>query len=395
MAVDVLLLRLGSTTMESAIVLEWLAEVGNEVTEGDPLISLETDKVEIELPAPTSGFLLRLFANPGDEIAVGGRLAEIGTQEELASIPEAAPDRPPAVTATTEPTDGSAETMHPVPSTGDPASKIRAAPPARRLAKELGIDLATITGTGSGGRIQTADVEAAHRAHPRATSSDAESSAAVRRRIAIRMAQSTREAAPVTLTRLVDGGHLDIRVTAWKDPALDADSRPSIEDLIIQICADALRDHPNLNGSWAEEGLQLNPRVNINVAVQGPHGLVVPVIRDADLLEAPAIAAERRRLTALALAATLGPGDVTGGTFTITNLGAFGVDAFTPIVTLPQVAVLGIGRMTDAVLPKGRDLVVKPALWLSLTFDHRAVDGAPAAAFLAAITDRIETPAAS
>lgn len=392
MAVDVILLRLGSTTMESAVVLEWFANVGDEVSDGDPIVSLETDKVEIDLPAPASGFLLRVFAAPGDQMEVGSRLAEIGTQQELDAV-AASPEVDSGVVspaafaeAAADPEDPPSPTV-PVAAPGDAP---RAAPPARRLAMRLGIDLATVAGTGPGGRIQSADVQAVHDAGSAAARSEDGTSDVVRRRIAARMSRSMRETAPVTLNRQVKAGRLTARAVALKETSNEEESRPSVEDMIIQVVAAVLRDTPALNGSWIEDRLQPNGDININFAVQGPRGLVVPVIARADELDLPSIASERRRLTALALDGGLRPDDVADGTFTITNLGAFGIDTFTPIITLPQVAVLGVGRIADTVLPVGRGLVVEPMLWLSLTFDHRAIDGAPAAEFLGAIAHRIE-----
>lgn len=393
MATDVILLRLGSTTMESAVVLEWLSNVGDEVDEGETIVILEADKVEVELPAPASGILIAA-ADIGAEIDVGATVGMIGTAEEAEAMQSAGTDDTEddvgddVEDAGDEPDRSAPVDVEPEPSPGPAHSDtVRAAPPARKLARELGVDLATITGTGPSGRIMSEDVRAAaDTASQRVRSADA-----VRGRIARRLAESSAQVVPVTLHRRIDATAMVGRVAHMKDAAQSEERPPSYEDMVIAAVGRALREHPTMNSSWIDDAVSPNAAIDVNVAVQAPTGLVAPLLRAADRLDVEQIAIERRRLTGRAMAGELSPDDVAPGTFTVTNLGAFGVDQFTPTVSAPQVGILGMGRLTEAMVPRDRGFDVAETMWLSLTFDHRAIDGAPAASFLGAVADILET----
>lgn len=393
MATDVILLRLGSTTMESAVVLDWFVAVGESVEEGDPLVAVETDKVEVELPSPASGILLEQVA-PGTEVEVGGKLGRIGTPEELASKEDQSqrPSQEDLQTGAEEgqTRDGEDEALASDPHDESARETVRAAPAARKLAREIGIDLSDVRGTGPEGRIQSSDVRAAVSGDSNENGREA-ASEAIRRRTAERMERSSRETAAVTVSRQIDAGPLMEMIATAKAAGVNESGRlPSIEDYVIQACGKALRAHPDFNASWFDGALQPNAEIDINVAIQTKRGLVAPVIWGVDRLDLGQIATERGRITALALDGALAADQVAGGSFTVTNLGGLGVDIFTPIITVPQVAILGVGRVVDGVIPSGRGVTITPMMWLSLTFDHRALDGAPAAGFLAAVAEWLE-----
>ncbi len=320
-------------------VLRWLKTEGAPVEKGEPLLEIETDKVTVELEAPASGTLGAIRAAAGTDVPVGHAVAVILGPGELLS--EAVEQRP------------------------------LASPKARRLAAERGVDLATLAGAGPGGAIVASDLAAA----PIARGSTAE-----------RTAASWREVPHFYLRREVDATGLQ----AARDEAR-ADG-VTHTDLLVSFVAAALRRHPGVNATWRNDGVQLEARVNVGIAVATDSGLIVPVLHDADLIEIGEIAARRAALVERARQGRLRPDDVAGGTFTISNLGMFGVDSFDAIINAPQVAILAVGRIVDRLVPVAGEAVVRPALQLSASFDHRAVDGARAAEFLATLAALIEAP---
>jgi pyruvate dehydrogenase E2 component (dihydrolipoamide acetyltransferase) len=381
---EIYLPRLGSTTMEAATILAWLVDEGDEVDEGQPIAEVETDKTDVEVPAPASGVILRITAPVGTEVPVGATIGYIGAPgEELPGD-----DSPPVPVEEPGPDDAAASADAQVASSlGGTASEemsrraptVKAAPAARRRARDLGVSLSTVVGTGAGGRISTEDVEAA--ANKMTAGASDRGASPTRRLIAQRMAKASTETAPVTLMRSIDASQL---VSARHHPAT------GILDHIIAACAHVLADHPQIHARY-EEGLVVPATSpSIGFAVQAPTGLVVPVIADVDPTDVEHLAVRRRELTDKALAGTLQPDDVAGGTFTVTNLGGHGIDGFTPIINLPQVAILGVGRVRETVVAVDGAPTVRPTMQLSLTFDHRAVDGAPAATFLADLATRLE-----
>jgi pyruvate dehydrogenase E2 component (dihydrolipoamide acetyltransferase) len=269
-------------------------------------------------------------------------------------------------------------------------SKRAITPRARRVAKELGVDASTVRGSGRNGRIRERDVRAASAAVPEGRLLPHTN---LRRVLAARMVAGVTQAAPVTLTNRVDATHLvacrnRLRAVASPDAVV-----PSYTDLIVQRTAAALRQHPLLQAQWRDEGLLVPERVHIGVAVDTEVGLLLPVLRDVDRLTVTQIAAQVRELIGLARAGRLTAEQMRGATFTVTNLGMFGVDAFTPIVHLPQSAILGVGCIVREPAVVGDAVVPRDRLTLSLTFDHRAVDGAPAARFLDTLRRGIEAAA--
>jgi pyruvate dehydrogenase E2 component (dihydrolipoamide acetyltransferase) len=255
-------------------------------------------------------------------------------------------------------------------------------PRARRVARELGIDWLEVAGSGRGGRIREADI----RAHSPAAMS------LTRRTIAARMIASQQKTAPVTLHTTADASALvQLRAAFKADPASPV--LPGYNDMMVKLTAKALEKHPALNSRWEGEHLRTLPDVHIGIAVDTEAGLLVPVIRDAAKLSLHDIAARSRELTLRARSARLTAEELRGGTFTITSLGSFGIDAFTPVINYPECAILGVGRIVRHPVAAGDAIVLRDVITLSLTFDHCAFDGAPAARFLQTLVQLIESPA--
>jgi pyruvate dehydrogenase E2 component (dihydrolipoamide acetyltransferase) len=269
-----------------------------------------------------------------------------------------------------------------------PKSKVAITPRARRVARELGVDAAGLHGSGRNGRVRERDVRAA----VSAPSGKIIPHTATRRAIAARMVAGVTQAAPVTLTSKADATNIVALREQFRTSATANGFVPSFNELFLKLTAMALRQHPLLQAQWRDEGLYVPDRIDIALAVDTDAGLLAPVLRDVDRLALREITGRCRELIELARAGKLMAEQMRDATFTISNLGGLGVDAFTPIITLPQCAVLGIGRIVrepgvvgDAIMPRER-------LTLSLTFDHRVVDGAPAARFLDTLRRAVEEP---
>jgi pyruvate dehydrogenase E2 component (dihydrolipoamide acetyltransferase) len=264
-------------------------------------------------------------------------------------------------------------------------------PRARRVAAELGVDWSGVQGSGRNGRIRERDVRAAAERRPAGRLIP---HTPTRRTIAARMLAGVTQAAPVTLTTKVQATNLVSLRAQFKAATPAPDAVPGYADMIVTLTALALRQHPLLQAQWAEDGLFVPDHVDIAIAVDTDAGLLVPVVRAADRLTLREVAARSRELIAQARAGRLTAEQMGGATFTVSNLGGLGVDAFTPIIHLPQCAVLGVGRIVREPAVVEDKIVPRDALTLSLTFDHRVVDGAPAARFLDALRGCLEQPAA-
>lgn len=382
MATDVLMPALGMA-QETGKVVRWLRAEGDAVVRGEPLMEIETDKVTVEIEAPADGTLAAVTAREGEDVPVGQTVALILAEGEAA---------PPA--AGPAPAD---EQDLPTPERAAPrlvavetstARRRLASPKARRVAAELAIDLATVEGSGPFGAVVAADLEGA----PDAPSAPALGEVGrVWRRMAENTTRSWQTVPHFFLLREVDAG----RLNGWRESTRRRAGYEGVThtDLLVKLCAASLREHPRVNASWRDDGLVEQPAVNIGIAVATDGGLVVPVVHDADRLELREIAERRRALVDAAREERLRPDDVAGGTFTISNLGMFGVDAFLAIVNAPQSAILAVGRIADRVVAVDGRAEVRPTMTLSLSFDHRAVDGARGAQFLDTLTGLIEEPA--
>jgi pyruvate dehydrogenase E2 component (dihydrolipoamide acetyltransferase) len=366
MPIEILMPRLG-WDMQVGSVAEWLKHDGERVDAGETICMITGDKATTELDAENSG-ILRIPTNapePGMEVPVGTLLAYVlGPGED---VPGAA--------------DSSAASR-----------RIVATPRARRAAAAAGLDWRTLVGSGRGGRIRERDVPQAPRTAP---PEPAVPLSGIRRITAERMASSARNVVPVTLTTEADATALvQLRQQAIREQPATSEA-PSYTDLIVKLVAVALVEHPALNAELAEAGIVQHTHINVAIAVDTPSGLVAPVVREAASLSVAAIAADARRMIEAARAGHSRAEDLSGGTFTITNLGMFDIDTFTPIVNPPQCAILGLGRIVarPVVIDEMTEAVaVRRVLSLSLTFDHRLVDGAPAARFLQRIKQFVEQP---
>jgi pyruvate dehydrogenase E2 component (dihydrolipoamide acetyltransferase) len=355
--------------MKTGLVTKWRVQEGEPVTEGAALLDIETEKIAAVVPAPATGVLGRVVADVGAKLPVGALLALIGDPADVfPPKKELVTTAAPAAAAAAQPRDA-------------PVS-----PAARRRAKELGVDVNLVPPSAPGKRVTSDDVDAYAAAPTRVIPFTG-----IRAVIAENLSASLREMAQVTVSRDTEVRGL-VRRRAELAAGFEAATsiRLTYTDLLVETVARLLPEHPLLNAALTEQGIELFDTVNMGVAVALDDGLIVPVIRDAGTKSLGEIARERADLAARAQAGTLGIDDVEGGTFTVTNLGSFGADAFTPIVNPPQCAILGVGRILDkpVVTRKGR-VRTRPTMWLSLTFDHRVVDGAPAARFLAALGERL------
>lgn len=377
MAVEITVPRLG-WNMDEGVFVGWLKQDGELVKAGEAIFSIETDKAVQEVESLDSG---RLRINPdgpapGQTVPVGTVIGTLVTADEQ-------------VEAT--------------------AVKAAASPRARRKARELGLDWTTVKGTGRTGRVRERDVLAAADRRgsttgpspPLAVDGDLEiiPIAATRRTIAERMMRGEHDTAPVTLTTSVDATNLvNLRhqfktVAQAQAPEQEPEEQAvGYTDLVVKLTALALEKHPSLNARWDGETIAIHRGIHIGVAVDTEAGLMVPVIRDVPRLGLREVAAQSRELIARARARRLTVEELQGGTFTITNLGAWGIESFTPIINVPQCAVLGMGRIVRQPVAADAQVLIRDRLTLSLTFDHRIVDGAPAARFLQTLGSLIENP---
>lgn len=382
-----------SQDMTQGRIVEWLKREGDTLQEGEPLLSIETDKAEVEVQAPKSGVLRKVLADQGAEVKVGVPLAILGTAEEdiqalliAASQPPARPMPPSAELASSSPPGAAAR---PAPSlTG---KKQPVSPAARRVARELGVDLSQVAGTGAGGLVTEADVRGfASKQAPVPPESLANVEVipltAMRRRIAERLSQSRRTAADVTTV-------VDVDMT--EVAGLRKGSGLSYTAYVAWATAQALREFPILNASLDGDRILVKKDIHLGVAVALQSGLVVPVIRRAGRKSVAEIFQEIETLAERARDGTLGAEDLTGSTFTITNSGAFGSLWFTPIINQPEVAILGMGKVADTPVVREGQIVVRKVMYLCLSYDHRVVDGAPAVQFLQAVKRRLEQPLSS
>jgi pyruvate dehydrogenase E2 component (dihydrolipoamide acetyltransferase) len=392
---NITLPRLG-WSMEEGKFLAWLRKDGDFITEGDPLFTLESDKAAQEVEAIDSG-LLHIALNgpkPGDVIKVGhvlGYLLAEGETVPVATAPTV-PTAPPHVETTTPISDPIPEPM--VKSITKPMSEeTPASPRARRAAKEHRVDLAKLAPTGSGGRIRERDVLAA------ATSISTTGMKQVpltpmRRTIAARLMHSRQTTVPVTITARCDATAL----LAFRQQLKSLSSSlqhaiPTINDILVKLTAAALRQHPMLAATWAEDHLLLPESIHLGIAVDTEAGLLVPVIRDAGSSTLTQIAVQSQKLIAAARSGQLVAADMQGACFTLSNLGSLGVEAFTPVINPPESAILGIGAIVRGAVPlDDGTLTARDRLTLSLTFDHRVNDGAAAARFLQTLRHLIEHP---
>jgi pyruvate dehydrogenase E2 component (dihydrolipoamide acetyltransferase) len=388
MPVPVTIPRLG-WNMEEGTFVEWLKADGDAVRPGEMLFRLEGEKSVEEIEAFDGGTLSIPpdAPKPGDRVVVGaviGYLLQPGEAKPNAAIGPTGPVRPVGPIAE-EPAAAGSATAEAEPKATAPAIS----PRARRLAERHGLDTTHVRGSGRTGRIRERDIRAAVGI---ASASGLLPLSATRNAIAARMMESRQTTAPVTLTSVVGATNL-VNLRNQFKAAGNESTVPSYTDFLLKLTAAALQQHPLLASTWTDDGIRPASSIDVGVAVDADAGLLVPVIRDVPSLGLREVARQSRDLIDRARAGKLATRDMDGGCFTITNLGAFGIDAFTPIINPPQCAILGVGRIERRPAMDGDRVVGREQVTLSLTFDHRIVDGAPAARFLQTLARMVESPA--
>lgn len=372
-------------TMVEAEIVEWLVAVGDEVDLDQPICSVETDKSVVEMTTPYRGTVLALGGEPGDVIAVGQPLLVVGAPGEeapadsgntAAELGMAEPDQT-AGPVGDEP--GAAALAGP----GGAAAAPKAMPKVRRMARERSVDLAEVAGTGPGGAVTVADLEAA----ARSSGERRERLSAVRRSIARHLTESVRTIPQ--FTAMVEAGAANL--LAARAAAAEQAGRPvPLDAVLMAALVAALADHPVMNARLDGDEIVYYDRYDIGVAVDAPDGLTVPVVRAADRLSAPELAAEIRRLAAAARDRTLEPGELTGATATVNNVGAVGIVAGTPILPVGTSMIAAFGRVRPAVQWRDGEPTEAPVITVCATFDHRIIDGGAAGRFLTQLKDQIE-----
>jgi pyruvate dehydrogenase E2 component (dihydrolipoamide acetyltransferase) len=455
MATEVTMPRL-SDSMEEGTILKWLVEKGGEVKRGEPLVEIETDKANMTYEADTSGTLIEVVAEEGDTLAIGEVIARIGEEgeepsgkdeagegegedeagEDGAAEPEedggeeAAADgdrdkAEQAVAKAGEAKERAQEAKRALSGSdnGSDGDRVKASPVARRMARDMGVELAQLEGSGPGGRIVKADVEAAAKGGgtktrerdggepeeaPRETEAPREERKAVesgakgeverhelsrlQRTVSRRMAESKATAPDYTLQMEIDMSlcvELRKRLKEVEDPA------PSFNDMVVKACANALREHPRVNGAYRDGQFELYSAVNVGVAVAAQDTLVVPTIHDADRMSLGEIARQARKLIENVRDGKITPPELSGGTFTVSNLGMYGVDSFSAVINPPQAALLTVGALKKRpAVDDGGRIVARDSMTLSLVCDHRILYGADGAQFLARVRELLEQPLA-
>jgi pyruvate dehydrogenase E2 component (dihydrolipoamide acetyltransferase) len=398
MASEVTIPRLG-WNMEEGIFVGWLKGDGDRVAAGEPLFSLEGDKSTQDVESIESGILRIPPGGPsdGEKIAVGTLIGYLVAPGEPAPF-EASASHPQPPAGVVSGGDGQAlAKAPPAPLRIEPrpaGRKPRISPRARRVARELGIDALACQGTGHGGRILERDIRAAAVAPTASTNGSQEvAMTAIRRTIAERMVQSAQTTAGVTLSTTVDATNLVNLRRQFKAVAAPGETPIiSFTDIMIKLTAIALEKHPLLNSRWNGDKIEVVSKINIGIAVDTDLGLFVPVIRDVPGQTLRQVASQTRELIDRARRGSLTSADMRGGTFTVTNLGPMGIEMFTPLINIPECAILGLGRIQKQVVDVDNQFVSRERMVLSLTFDHRIIDGAPAARFLQTLGQVLENP---
>ena len=367
---------------ETGKIVSWLKKEGESVAKGEILLEVETDKAVVEIEATADGVLAGIKSHEGDVVPVGRTIAWLVAPGE--EPPVEAPAAAPAARAmTATPSQSPTAPRESVPA-DTPRSAPQISPKARRLAKEKGVDISKISGTGPDGTITSDDVLKAAEAPVEAA---APALSAVARLMAERTTQSWTRVPHFFLVRDVEAGALlELRTKLGVTLVTHT-------DLLVALAAKVLTKHPKVNASWDNGSIRLNPSINISIAMAVQDGVVGAVISNADKIAVSEIAAQRKELTERARSGRLKPADVTGGTFTITNLGMYNIDAFNAIIAPPQAAILAVGRISDRVIALNGQPAVRPMMTLTLSGDHRVIDGAQAAVFLNDLAEAIRVPA--
>ena len=405
MAVSVVMPAL-EMAQETGKVISWRKREGEQVVKGEPLLEVETDKAVVEVESPGDGILSAVSAREGAVIPVGQTIAWLlapGEAAPIATAPAQTGRRTDTVGA--GPAAASSGVSNPPPS---PPSEMRISPKARRLAREHGVDVTRLRGSGPGGEILAEDIMnaaksagaaaapaaiASAQTKSQASAGEIEPLGTVGRLMAARTTQSWTTVPHFFVTRDADAsGLLEVYERLSVEVERAHGIKATLTDLLVALVARVLAKHPRMNASWAAEGIRHNGEINVAVAVAVEEGVVAPVLHKANSRNVGELAVKRRELTERAKAGRLQPADITGGTFTISNLGMYNVDAFTAIIVPPQAGILAVGRVGDRVVAVDGRPAVRPMITLTLSTDHRVADGARAALFLNDLVEAIREP---
>ena len=418
-----------SDTMEEGVISTWVKQVGDKVASGDVLVEIETDKAVMEYEAYEDGYLVKQNVSEGDTVPIGEVIGLIGDSPDAVPEESGAPAAP-AAEKDAEPkpeepeqeakAEETAPAAAPAPASGGdgPAERPRTSPLARRLAKEYGLDITKIKGSGPKGRIVRADIEAAAKDGSAAESAPAPDTSApakaapapaaqsfddgrdseelktsnVRKVIARRLTESKQTVPHFYLRRTIDAEALKAFRGQINEQLASTGAKVSFNDLIVKGCATALKLHPAVNTSWVNDNLVQHNRINVGVAVAVDAGLVVPVLHDTDKATLTDISSRTRELAGKARDNKLKPQEMSGGTFSVSNLGMFGIDSFSAVINPPEAAILAVGAMRQEPVVVDGEVSVRNRISLELSVDHRAVDGAVGAAFLKELAEILEEP---
>jgi pyruvate dehydrogenase E2 component (dihydrolipoamide acetyltransferase) len=407
---DIVMPRL-SDSMEEGTILTWLKSVGDEINIGDEIVEIETDKANMAYESDVAGTLTEILAEEGATLPIGTPIAKVGASngETLTAASIEEPASKPAE-ETPEPKVAPATVPSPSYSNGE---RVKASPVARRMAKEKGLDLSGIQGSGPGGRIVKSDVKKASKAEPAETTPAAAAPSApavseapetakgqttyeelskLQSTIARRMSESKATAPHFYLEAEIDMSRAVEARTRIKAAAAEGEVVPSFNDMAVKACALALREHPRANGAYRDGRFELYSRVNVGVAVAAQDALVVPTVFDADRKGLRQIATESRALAQRVREGTITPPELSGGTFTVSNLGMYGIDSFSAVINAPQAAILAVGAIRERAVVREGKLATAQMLHVTLSCDHRILYGAPAAEFLARVRTLLEEP---
>jgi pyruvate dehydrogenase E2 component (dihydrolipoamide acetyltransferase) len=400
-----------SDSMEEGTILTWMKQVGDEVAVGDELVEIETDKANMAYESDVAGTLTEIFAKEGDTLPIGEPIAVVGDADEVserddegpsaaATGPAAAGDPPPLPVA-----EASSGAVPPTAPPADEGERVKASPLARRIARDAGVDLAGLTGSGPGGRIVKKDVESAGdggvpaRAEVPASASETAKGTTtyqeltrLQQVVSRRMSESKATAPHFYLQTEIDMSAAVEARGRLKAMTPQGEVVPSFNDMVVKACALALKEHPIANGAYKDGRLELYSRVNVGVAVAAQDALVVPTVFDADRKGLREIAEDARSLAGKVRDGSVTPPELSGGTFTVSNLGMYGVTNFSAVINAPQAAILAVGAITEKPVVRDGEITTAQILGVTLACDHRILYGAPAAGFLARIRALLEEP---
>ncbi|MFZ0798804.1 MAG: dihydrolipoamide acetyltransferase family protein [Terriglobales bacterium] len=392
MAISVVMPAL-EMAQETGKLVSWLKKEGESVAKGEPLLEIETDKAVMEIESPGDGVLAGVKVQAGTEVPVGRTIAWIVRPGEAAPPDEIAKESGRKTSAVVAPAASTGAYANQLATAQSETRPVKISPKARRLASERGVDLTQVRGSGPGGEILASDIITAAESKTNVTLDGVHGGSSISRLMAERTTQSWTTVPHFFVVREVDAGALT-EARQKLSPEIEKAHAVKVThtDLLVALIARVLRKHSRVNASWTGEGVRVHEKINIGLAMAVDDGVVAPVIQNADRAGLGEIAVQRLELTERARGGKLRPGDLAGGTFTISNLGMFGVDAFTAIIIPPQAAILAVGRIADRVVPVDGRPGVRPMMTLTLSSDHRVVDGARAAEFLRDLVAAIGNP---